>query len=60
MSLDKLNSWLTLLANVGVLLGIIFLAYEIRQNTVSIQSQTRATLYAGAQEELWKNMEYPD
>ena len=60
MELDKLNKWLTLLANVGVLLGIMFLAYEIRQNTNSIQSQTRATLYAGAQEELWKNMEYPD
>ena len=58
--IDKLNQWLTLAANVGVLIGIGFLAYEIRQNTDSIHSQTRATLFAGAQEELWKNMEYPD
>ena len=58
--MDKLNQWLTLFANLGVLVGIFFLAYEVRQNTVSIQSQTRATLFAGAQEELWKNMEFPD
>ena len=58
--MDKLNQWLTLFANLGVLIGIFFLAYEVRQNTVSIQSQTRATLFAGAQEELWKNMEFPD
>ena len=60
MNLDNLNKWLTLVANLGVLAGIFFLAYEIRQNTDSLQSQTRATLFAGAQEELWKNMEYPD
>ena len=60
MNLDNLNKWLTLSANFGVLLGIFFLAYEVRQNTDSLQSQTRATLFAGAQEELWKNMEYPD
>ena len=33
MSIDKLNSWLTLAANVGVLVGIFFLAYELQQNT---------------------------
>ena len=58
--MDKLNQWLTLLANLGVLAGIGFLAYEVRQNTDAIHSQTRATMFAGAQEELWKNMEYPD
>lgn len=55
-----LNDWLTLIANLGVLLGIFFLIYEIDQNTDAIRSQTRAAIYSGAQEELWKNMEYPD
>jgi hypothetical protein len=58
--MDKLNQWLTLFANVGVLLGILFLAFEVQQNTAAIQSQTRATIFSGVQEELWKNMEYPD
>jgi len=30
---DRLNRWLTLAANVGVLVGIVFLALEIRQNS---------------------------
>ncbi len=58
--MDRLNQWLTLFANVGVLLGILFLAYEVQQNTAAIQSQTRATVFSGTQEELWKNMEYTD
>ena len=36
MDLDKLNKWLTLVANLGVVAGIVFLAIEIRQNQVSI------------------------
>lgn len=43
-----------------MLLGILFLAFEVQQNTAAIQSQTRATVFSGVQEELWKNMEYPD
>ncbi len=38
MNLDRLNHWLTLLANIGVLAGIIFLAQEIRQNTQTMQA----------------------
>jgi len=30
---DRINRWLTLAANVGVLVGIVFLALEIRQNS---------------------------
>ena len=44
MDLEKLNTWLTLLANIGVLAGIIFLAIEIRQNSDAIRAQTRAQL----------------
>ena len=33
MSNDRLHRWLTLAANVGVLIGIVFLALEIRQNS---------------------------
>jgi hypothetical protein len=33
MDSDRLNRWLSLGANIGVLIGIIFLAVEIRQNS---------------------------
>ena len=36
--MDRLNQWLTLFANVGVIIGIGFLAYEIRQNTQALQA----------------------
>ena len=55
-----MNQWLSLTANVGVLIGIFILVYEIQQNTQAIQSEVRTALFTGAQEELWKNMEYPD
>ncbi len=32
MNTEKINKWLTLLANIGVLIGIIFLAVEVRQS----------------------------
>ena len=35
MDAKKANQWLTLVANIGVVAGIIFLAIEIRQNTDS-------------------------
>jgi hypothetical protein len=39
--MSKLNQWLTLVANVSVVIGIVFLAVEMRQNTQAIQAQTR-------------------
>jgi hypothetical protein len=38
MNLGRVNQWLTLLANFGVLGGIIFLALEIQQNTTAVRS----------------------
>ena len=37
MNLDSTNRWLTLAANIGVMAGIIFLAFELQQNTVATQ-----------------------
>ena len=38
MDLDKYNKWLTLIANIAILGGLIFLALEIQQNTNAIRS----------------------
>ena len=37
MKLRTMNHWIALAANVGVMAGIIFLAYELQQNTVATQ-----------------------
>lgn len=51
-NMDKLNQWLTLSANVAVLLGIVFVAYELQQNTDATHAQTREAVLAAAQAEL--------
>jgi hypothetical protein len=38
MKVEKINQGLTLLANFGVIAGLIFLAFEIRQNTTAVQA----------------------
>jgi hypothetical protein len=55
MKMDKLNKWLTLTANIGVLAGIVFLAIEINQNTESNQAQTRSDV-ASNHVWLWEMM----
>jgi len=39
MNADNLNRWLTLVANLAVVAGIIFLALELRQNTIMQERQ---------------------
>ncbi len=39
MNLDKLNGWLSLFASFGVIAGLIFLGYEIRQNTIQLRAE---------------------
>ena len=41
---EDLDRWLSLLASVGVIAGIVFLAIEIRQNTEMVRSQTRDSI----------------
>jgi hypothetical protein len=56
MDSDKLNKWLTLAANVGVIAGIVFLAIEIRQNSDAVRAQTRTQLSEQVMELLSVNM----
>jgi hypothetical protein len=41
MNMDNLNKWLTLVANIGVVAGIVFLAMELQQNTESLENEQR-------------------
>ncbi len=52
MDTDKLNRWLTLAANTGVLIGIILLVVELDQNREIIRAQTRNEISQGELELL--------
>ena len=58
--MEKLNQWLTLIANFGVIAGFVFLAVEIRQNTEALRAESHQAIFAGGQEELYTSMEYPE
>ncbi len=51
MNLDRLNKWMTLTANVGVLTGIFFLAFELRQNTAASRMEA-ATIFQDSFSEI--------
>ncbi|HSG97295.1 MAG: hypothetical protein GWP60_11295 [Gammaproteobacteria bacterium] len=61
MDAERANQWLTLVANIGVVAGIVFLAIEIQQNTESQDEfirVARANAYqarAFAASSLWSN-----
>src|SRR5262245_45469833 len=44
MTLDRLNHWLTLLANVGVVAGLVLVAAQLHQNTEAIRVQAASSL----------------
>lgn len=44
MNLDNLNRWLTLISNIAVLTGIVFLAIELQQNNLIAKAQTRSAI----------------
>ena len=51
MELDKLNKWLTLIANLGVLIGVFFLVVELRQSN-SIANREAASEITSAGSKL--------
>ena len=57
----KLNRWLTLLANISVVAGIVFLGIEVRQNTQTLEQNAlymRLALMDVGYEQttVWRNM----
>lgn len=50
MNIDNANRWLTLVANFGVLLGIVFLVIELRQNTTALTASAYQSRSADLQQ----------
>ena len=51
MNSEKLNNWLTLGANIGVLIGLVLLIIEIQQNTEMMRAQINQSRTEAAQSE---------
>lgn len=59
MNPDRVHRWLTLGANLGVLLGLLLLVAELRQNAAMMRSQTRNDLSASVVELFVRVAENP-
>lgn len=57
--MDRLNDWISVLANLGVVVGIVFLVVEIRQNTEALRAETHLAMFQGAQQELFVTIDHP-
>ena len=51
MQISKINSWMQLIASIGVLVGIILVARELEQNNVLAEAETVNDIYKG-----WENI----
>jgi hypothetical protein len=60
MTSSKANEWLTLIANIAVVGGIIFLAVEISQNNDLLRSESRQALVANDLLSLTQGVENSD
>lgn len=50
MNMDSVNKWLIFVANLGVIAGIVFLAFELRQTQDIAKAQIRNEISLAAQE----------
>jgi len=57
MNKIDLGQTIVILANVGVIAGIVFLAVEIRQNNRIVQAQTRAQIASESADHLMRRAE---
>ena len=60
MDLSQLNDWLKLTANLAVVVGIIFLIVEVKQNTALHKSDSRKAILSNDQASLLVALEHND
>lgn len=60
MTTNDLATWGQILSSIAVLITLIYLAVEVKQNTEALHAQTRQSLLAGGHAELFEMVEHPE
>ncbi len=60
MKASKLNDWLGVITNIGVITGLILIAYEIHQNNIALEREARISQVevVDGMRGAWQNWEY--
>ncbi len=56
VNVELINSWLSLTANIGVLVGIYILIFEVEQNSLIARAQMRSEIAQSAIDNIGMNM----
>ena len=59
MKTSELNDWLGVITNVGIIVGLALVGYEIHQNSIEIERESRTSeieTLAGMRE-AWQNLD---
>ena len=60
MKKSKINDWLSIISNIAVVAGIVFLGVEFRQNNELLRSESRQALVANDVTSLTMNISHSD
>jgi len=60
MKAGELNDWLGVFTNIGVIVGLALVAYEIHQNNIALESEERVSIMAvnDATREAWQTWDF--
>ena len=58
--MEKLNNWLTLVTNIGVIAGLALLVYEVEQNTKALQNEADVAIYSMSADNQRLTLEHPE
>jgi hypothetical protein len=58
--MDELAAWSQLVASGAVLLTLVYLTIQVRQNTALMRAETRQAMMSHVQQEIFKAIEYPE
>jgi hypothetical protein len=59
MKLDDVNRWMSLLASLGVIAGLLLLAFELQQNRQMVRAQTRNDIALGIMDMMFVTASNP-
>ena len=60
MTMSDLANWSQIFSSLAILVTLVYLSIEVKQNTVAINAQTRQALLAGSQVEIFSTLEHPE
>ena len=60
MKLEKLFALAELASSIAVVVTLVFLTVQVRQNTDALNAQSRQSVLTAAQSELFKIIDHPD